>query len=82
MKEMKTEIDRIWIVGAGTGRLTMEGVDPSGDSLCNRIFHFPPPHTLDTQVLETVFIIYNISMKSRHYSNNRIILNKTHGATL
>lgn len=37
--------------------LTSEGVDPSGHPLYDRIFHFPPSHTLDTQILEAVGII-------------------------
>lgn len=33
--------------------LTVEGVDPSGDPLHDRIFHLPSPHALDPQILET-----------------------------
>lgn len=41
-------------VGAGVGGLTVEGVDPSGNPLYDRIFHFLPPYALDTKILETV----------------------------
>lgn len=34
--------------------LTVVGVDPSGHPLHDGIFHLPPPHTLDAQILETV----------------------------
>lgn len=33
--------------------LTIVGVDPSGYPLHDGIFHLPPPHTLDAQILET-----------------------------
>lgn len=35
-------------------RLTVEGVDPSGDPLQDGVLHFPSPHALDAQILETV----------------------------
>lgn len=38
--------------GEGVKVLTVEGVDPSGDPLQDGVLHFPPPHTLDAQVLE------------------------------
>lgn len=32
--------------------LTVEGVDPSGHPLYDRIFYFSPSHALDAQILE------------------------------
>ncbi len=83
MKQMKTERNRIWTFGAGG--LTTEGVDPSGNPLYDRVFHFPPSHTLDTQILETVWIIIQTGLwetdRLLHCCNKLIVMNKTHEAT-